>query len=306
MLKILVGVNKSEESQLALRYACHLLEHFPAEVDALYVKPDIVEMAQEGAYAPFATKDDMEREVEKEATRVVEEIFEACEVCLGGKVPCEPMVAIGDPAEEILREADEGQYDLVVLGGPSRSTLRGLLLGAVHNKVLHYARQPVFIVRNYREIKRLLVAYRGSSCDQGALEFIGPLFAKNKPEITVLHVQETERGESSEFAETCVLVGRETLRRLDFEPVIKVRRDASSRAGGCMPRKLAAQEYLRDPEAWKRRHGYGQRWMVETVFSSLKRTFGEYVSAKTMHNMANEIMLKASLYNLFTGLSVNP
>jgi len=91
-----------------------------------------------------------------------------------------------------------------------------------------------------------------------------------------------------------------------IEPVIKVRRDASSRAGGCVPRRLVAQEYLHDPEAWKRRHGYGQRWMVETVFSSLKRTFGEYVSAKTMHNMANEIMLKASLYNLLTGLTVNP
>jgi IS5 family transposase len=91
-----------------------------------------------------------------------------------------------------------------------------------------------------------------------------------------------------------------------IEPIIKVRKDASSRAGGCVPRRLVAQEYLRNPEAWKRRHGYGQRWMVETVFSSLKRTFGEYVSAKTMHNMANEIMLKASLYNLLTGLTVNP
>jgi len=25
---------------------------------------------------------------------------------------------------------------------------------------------------------------------------------------------------------------------------------------------------------------YGQRWMAETVFSSIKRTFGEYVTAK--------------------------
>jgi len=91
-----------------------------------------------------------------------------------------------------------------------------------------------------------------------------------------------------------------------IEPIIKVRRDASSKAGGCVPRRLVAQEYLRNPEAWKRRHGYRQRWMVETVFSSLKRTFGEYVTAKTMHNMANEIMLKASLYNLLTGLTVNP
>jgi IS5 family transposase len=91
-----------------------------------------------------------------------------------------------------------------------------------------------------------------------------------------------------------------------IEPVIKVRRDASSRAGGCVFRKLVAEEYLRNPEGWKRRHGYGQRWMVETVFSTFKRTFGEYVSAKTMRNMANEIMLKASLYNLLTTLTVTP
>jgi hypothetical protein len=90
-----------------------------------------------------------------------------------------------------------------------------------------------------------------------------------------------------------------------IEPVIKVRRNASSRAGGCMPRKLVAQEYLHDPEAWKRNHGYGQRWMVETVFSSFKRTFGEYVSAKNMRNMANELIIKASLYNLFIGSTAN-
>ena len=52
-----------------------------------------------------------------------------------------------------------------------------------------------------------------------------------------------------------------------IEAVIKVRKSSSSRAGGCMPRKLVAQEYLRDPEAWKRSHDYGQRWIVESTFS---------------------------------------
>jgi hypothetical protein len=91
-----------------------------------------------------------------------------------------------------------------------------------------------------------------------------------------------------------------------IEPMIKVRRNTSNRAGGYVVRKLAAQEYLHDPKTWKRKHGYGQRWMVESAFSSLKRTFGEYVSAKTMQNMANEIMLKASLYNLLIELTTNP
>ena len=91
----------------------------------------------------------------------------------------------------------------------------------------------------------------------------------------------------------------------DVEPIIKVRKNASSRAGGCMPRKLVAQEYLQDPDAWKRNHGYGQRWMAETVFSSFKRTFGEHVSAKKMANMTGELMVKANLYNLFIGLTAN-
>jgi hypothetical protein len=88
-----------------------------------------------------------------------------------------------------------------------------------------------------------------------------------------------------------------------IEPAIKVRRNASSKAGGCMPRKLVAQEYLRNPEAWKRKHDYGQRWMAETVFSAFKRLFGEYASSLKFRYMVKEMMLKASLYNLFTAIS---
>ena len=88
-----------------------------------------------------------------------------------------------------------------------------------------------------------------------------------------------------------------------IEPVIKVRKNTSSKAGGCMPRKRVAQEYLRDPEAWKRKHGYGQRWMVETVFSTFKRLFGEYTSSIRFRYMVKEMILKASLYNIFTAIS---
>lgn len=88
-----------------------------------------------------------------------------------------------------------------------------------------------------------------------------------------------------------------------IEPVIKVRKNSSGKAGGCIPRKLVAQEYLRNPEAWKRKHGYGQRWMAETVFSTFKRLFGEYASSLKFRYMVKEMILKASLYNLFTAIS---
>jgi nucleotide-binding universal stress UspA family protein len=217
-MKILVAVDKSEESQQALRYSCHLLEHFDADVDALYVKPDVVESVPDTSYAPFTTRKDVEKSIETEAEKTVEEIFEACEICLGGKVPCEPLVAVGDPADEILSTANEGLYDLIILGSQGSSSVRGFLLGSVHAKILHHAMQPVLLMRNFRPVQKILVAYRGSQCDQGALEFIAPLFARTKPAITILHVQETELGETAEFAESCLLTGEETLKKYGVTP----------------------------------------------------------------------------------------
>jgi nucleotide-binding universal stress UspA family protein len=221
-MKILVGVDKSEESQMALRYTCHLLEHFRAQVDALYVKPDMVRTVADASYEPFTTKAQLEASIEKDAMKVMDEIIEACEVCIGGKIPCEPHVAIGDPADEIINAANAGAYDMIVLGSHGRSSLRGFLLGAVHTKILHHAQQPTMILRNFRPIQKILVAYRGSQCDQGALEFIAPLFAEKKPEITVLHVQETELGESEEFARVCLTTGDETLRAHGHSPLKKM------------------------------------------------------------------------------------
>jgi hypothetical protein len=40
-------------------------------------------------------------------------------------------------------------------------------------------------------------------------------------------------------------------------------------------------------------------WQRLTVFSSIKRTFGEHVAARKFPNMAKELILKASLYNMF-------
>jgi nucleotide-binding universal stress UspA family protein len=220
-MKVLVGVDKSPESHIALAYTCHLLEHFDADVHAIYVKPDEAKIAPDSFYAPFFSKDGLEKWIDSEALEVTEKAGAKCEHCLAGKVPCEPLIAEGDPVETILDRSEDGDYDMIVLGSHGRSYLKGFLLGAVHAKILHNADKPVLIVRDFREIKRVLVAYRGSSCDQQALEFIAPLLARKKPEITIIHVQEQSRGESEESAQACVTTGYETLRKHGHEPVTK-------------------------------------------------------------------------------------
>lgn len=100
---------------------------------------------------------------------------------------------------------------------------------------------------------------------------------------------------------------RENFRYLDdseIEPVIKVRANSVQKAMGCTARKAAVIEQQKDLKRWKKKHHYGMRWMVESAFSALKRTFGEYVTSVRWKSIVNELMLKASIYNLF--ISMNP
>jgi hypothetical protein len=60
-----------------------------------------------------------------------------------------------------------------------------------------------------------------------------------------------------------------------------------------------------DIDKWNDSVGYGKRWIVETVFSCIKRMFvGEYVAAIRFENMIKQIILKASLYNWFQSITV--
>ncbi len=81
-------------------------------------------------------------------------------------------------------------------------------------------------------------------------------------------------------------------------PCIKVRKNAQVKLKtGNILRNLSVISQKNDLKKWKDSVSYGQRWIVETVFSSIKRMFGEYVYSVKFDNMVKEMVLKASLYN---------
>lgn len=84
-----------------------------------------------------------------------------------------------------------------------------------------------------------------------------------------------------------------------IEAAIKVRKNSSGKAVGCYPRKVVVMQQSLDFDKWKCSVSYGHRWMAETVFSAIKRMFGEYVMARNYQNMVKEMYLKVSLYNMF-------
>jgi hypothetical protein len=89
-----------------------------------------------------------------------------------------------------------------------------------------------------------------------------------------------------------------------IQPAIKVRKNAKYRKTNHYLRNKNVQSQKTNLQQWKDSVGYGQRWMVETVFSCIKRMFGEYVTAISFENMIKEMILKASLYNWFQSITV--
>lgn len=90
------------------------------------------------------------------------------------------------------------------------------------------------------------------------------------------------------------------LEQKGITPGIKVRKNSimSIRNNSLRNREVRSQT-KDDLLKWKAKRKYGHRWIAETAFSTIKRMFGEFVSATRFQNMVKEMMIKISLYNLF-------
>jgi hypothetical protein len=84
-----------------------------------------------------------------------------------------------------------------------------------------------------------------------------------------------------------------------INPGIKVRRNSIVSPKNNRLRNNEVKLQAKDLLKWKTKRKYGQKWISETVFSAIKRMFGEYTSANRFQNMVKEIMIKVSLYNIF-------
>ena len=88
-----------------------------------------------------------------------------------------------------------------------------------------------------------------------------------------------------------------------IQPGIKVRKNSIISSKNTSSRNKEVRSQTKDFPRWKKKRKYGKRWIAETAFSSMKRTYGEHVSATRFQNMVKEMVLKVSLYNLLEGLS---
>ena len=85
---------------------------------------------------------------------------------------------------------------------------------------------------------------------------------------------------------------------------IKIRKNSRCRKVNHYLRNKMVKIQKNNLQNWKVSVNYGKRWIAETVFSCIKRIFGEYVTAIRFENMIKELILRASLYNWFQSIAI--
>ena len=135
--KILVAVDGSEYSKKALELACALAEKFDSSLHIVHVPQgaaaDRVMVLGGAAVMIHAGRE----QLEKAGRTLIEAAREIAEDALPGKVTTE--LRGGDPADEIVKSAEENASDCIVMGSRGLGDFGGLMLGSVSHKVNHSA-----------------------------------------------------------------------------------------------------------------------------------------------------------------------
>ena len=135
--KIVVAIDGSDYSRRALAHAGALVGRFKADLWLVHVYPHTSDLL---------SYDDFDKLVSRRK-RAGQVLLDEARAVLGetdGEVQEELLE--GPEAEAILSVAKTRQADLIVMGTRGFSSLKGLLLGSVSQKVMHHSRCPVLVV----------------------------------------------------------------------------------------------------------------------------------------------------------------
>lgn len=139
---ILVAIDGSSHATRALAEAADMATAMNARVTILACIPDPSPWIASGAYAAPTLLDSLGEAAEREYDSMLRDAVEA----LPEGLPAERILMHGAPGPNIVKRAEEGRHDLVVMGSRGRGNLRSLMLGSVSHHVLHASPVPVLVV----------------------------------------------------------------------------------------------------------------------------------------------------------------
>lgn len=138
MKKILVAHDGSKQSLKAIKKAFEIAEKFEASVTVISVIPEL--------YLTELMEIDRARIFET-LTGETAKMMEKIRASEKGQKPLRKIIRQGNPAEEILTEAEKMRADLIVTGSHGRHGAGRFLLGSVSSKIVDHAGCAVLVVK---------------------------------------------------------------------------------------------------------------------------------------------------------------
>lgn len=141
-MKMLIAVDGSEHARHAVQAAAKLAAQLPqAEVVLLNVADAMVYYGE----LPPVDYESIERAQRARQEQLLSDALEHARGC--GLRSVRTQSAVGQPAAEIVRVADEFGADQIVMGTHGKGTLGSLFLGSVAQRVVHLTQRPVLLVK---------------------------------------------------------------------------------------------------------------------------------------------------------------
>ena len=143
MKKILVATDGSEKSKHAMEEAASLAKAFDAEITVISVSQDTQFYIGDQTFGSghmFVLQEDIEKAVKQILKRASEFFAEK-------GLEVKTVLGKGYPADVICETAEEGEFDLIVLGSRGLGSIKGFILGSVSSRVAHHCKRNVLIVK---------------------------------------------------------------------------------------------------------------------------------------------------------------
>ena len=142
-MKILVATDGSKHALHAVRYAAKLISllRSPSNPITLISVHDDAGLRPAKSFVGSDRVADYLRELSEKELKPARRLLNAA------GIKHDMVIRTGHIAQEIVDCANDGRYDLIVMGAKGRSAIADLLLGSVAQRVLATAKQPVILVK---------------------------------------------------------------------------------------------------------------------------------------------------------------
>ncbi|MBS1989950.1 MAG: universal stress protein [Cyanobacteria bacterium SZAS LIN-3] len=219
--KILVPVDGSAFSQLAVDYSIWLARHLNAKITAEHViDPRILDFMLAPEFAEglgFGQTADASEKVFGAMQTIGQTILDLVKKQCQDTVELHTQVDVGWVVEQIFQQAKS--HDLVVVGHHGRGAAKSLtagMIGSVAERIVQMSSTPVLVATSpVNDIKELVVAFDGSEPSRGALLLGQQLAEKTKKPLKALVVSASSSSENMAAAHLIAEQGTTLLNSVD-------------------------------------------------------------------------------------------